>query len=103
MHIVLLKRLAQSTFLKNANESAFKSVLNQFHSGCRVIISNPKLLSTVATITLMSVFFRGSFPMYQPYMKAVDIDVTWFGWIFFAFNIIAAPILKTCSSLYGLD
>ncbi len=75
-------------------DSGLKSYLAQFQTGCQVILTNPKLLSTVATITLMSVFFRGSFPMYQPYMKAVEIDVVWFGWIFFAFNIIAAQSSK---------
>lgn len=75
-------------------EHRFSSFYHQFYSGCQVIVSNPKLLSTIATIALMSVFFRGSFPMYQPYMKAVDIDVTWFGWLFFAFNIVAAQSSK---------
>lgn len=77
-----------------AKEHPFASFYHQFHSGCQVIIKNPKLLSTIATITIMSIFFRGSFPMYQPYMKAVDIDVVWFGWLFFAFNIIAAQSSK---------
>lgn len=73
---------------------SLKSYVNQFRSGFGVIKGNPKLLSTVAMITLLSVFFRGSFPMYQPYMKAVDLDVTYFGWMFFIFNIIAAQASK---------
>jgi hypothetical protein len=32
--------------------------------------------------------------MYQPYMKAVDLDITYFGWMFFAFNIVAAQSSK---------
>lgn len=83
------------TFSTTKNEEhRLKSYLSQFHSGWLVIVKNPKLLSTIATIAVMSIFFRGSFPMYQPYMKAVDIDVTWFGWIFFAFNIVAAQASK---------
>lgn len=76
------------------HEHRFSSFYHQFYAGYQVIVSNPKLLSTVGTIALMSIFFRGSFPMYQPYMKAVDIDVTWFGWLFFAFNIVAAQSSK---------
>lgn len=72
----------------------FKSYLKQFQTGFGVIRGNSKLLSTVIMITLLSVFFRGSFPMYQPYMKAVSLDVTYFGWLFFIFNIIAAQSSK---------
>ena len=75
-------------------EKRLASYLKQFQSGFRVILSNPKLMSTVLTITILSIFFRGSFPMYQPYMKAVDIDVTFFGWLFFIFNIVAAQSSK---------
>lgn len=71
-----------------------KSYLKQFNAGFDVIKSNPKLLSTVITIAVLSICFRGSFPMYQPYMKAVDIDVVYFGWLFFIFNIVAAQSSK---------
>lgn len=73
---------------------SLSSYLSQFRAGLDVILKNGKLLSTVMTITLLSIFFRGSFPMYQPYMKAVNIDVTYFGWLFFIFNIVAAQSSK---------
>lgn len=95
--IFFAKRFVEESVEGNtlkAQKHDWQSYIAQFKSGFGVIKSNPKLLSTVAMITILSVFFRGSFPMYQPYMKAVDLDITYFGWMFFAFNIVAAQSSK---------
>lgn len=95
--IVFAYRFEEGPMIKHPSipgEKRLASYLKQFQSGFRVILSNPKLMSTVLTITILSIFFRGSFPMYQPYMKAVDIDVIFFGWLFFVFNIVAAQSSK---------
>ncbi len=55
-----------------------------------ITLKTPRILWTVAFSAFMGFIFRTSFWLYQPYFKQIDIDVQWFGVIFFFFNLVAA-------------
>jgi len=60
----------------------------------------PRILWTVLFAALMGFVFRTSYWLYQPYFKTVNIDVQWFGVIFFFFNMIAAFSSKVLVKKY---
>jgi MFS family permease len=47
-------------------------------------------LWTVLFAALMGFSFRASYWLYQPFFQTVNIEVKWFGLIFFGFNMVAA-------------
>jgi len=66
------------------------SYLSQIvHSG-KFIISHAKIKAFVIFSMLFNIFFRAGFWFFQPYMKEVNIDIVYFGYIFALFNIVAA-------------
>ncbi len=65
-----------------------------------IAVKTPRILWTVLFAALMGFTFRSSFWLYQPYFKHVEIDVMWFGVIFFFFNVVAALTSKVLVKRY---
>lgn len=55
-----------------------------------VAVKTPRILWAVCCAALMGFVIRVGYWLYQPYFAAVDLDVAWYGVIFFGFNIVAA-------------
>lgn len=55
-----------------------------------VAIKTPRIFWTICLSAIMGILLRNSFWLYQPLFKEVDIDVFYFGFIFFFLNIVAA-------------
>ncbi|MCD4819208.1 MAG: MFS transporter [Candidatus Cloacimonetes bacterium] len=70
-------------------KSEHKYIIHVFKS-INITFKTPRILWTVLFAALMGFAFRTSFWLYQPYFSLVNIDVQWFGVIFFFFNIVAA-------------
>ncbi len=65
-----------------------------------ISVKTPRILWTVLFAALMGFSHRISFWLYQPYFKRVEIDVMWFGVIFFFFNLVAAFTSKVLVKRY---
>ncbi len=65
-----------------------------------ITFRTPRILWTVLFAALMGFVFRTSYWLYQPYFKTVNIDVQWFGVIFFFFNMTAAFSSKVLVKKY---
>ncbi len=53
-------------------------------------VKHPRILWAILFAFVIGFFFRSSYWLYQPYFSAVNIDVLYFGWIYFGFNLVAA-------------
>lgn len=56
----------------------------------KICIQSPRLFWLLIYSAFIGFALRISFWLYQPYFKAVDIDIFWYGMIFFFFNMVAA-------------
>jgi predicted MFS family arabinose efflux permease len=70
-------------------KSEHKYLIHVFKS-ISISIKTPRILWTVLFAALMGFTFRASYWLYQPFFQSVNIDVKWFGLIFFGYNMIAA-------------
>jgi predicted MFS family arabinose efflux permease len=61
---------------------------------------HPRILWAIIFAFVFGFFFRSSYWFYQPYFSAVNIDVKWFGIIYFGFNIVAALSAKFLVAKY---
>ncbi len=66
-----------------------------------ISVKTPRILWTVLFAMLMGFSFRVSYWLYQPYFERVEIDVMWFGVIFFFFNVVAAITSKVLVKKYS--
>jgi len=74
-------------------KSEHKYLIHVFKS-INISLKTPRILWTVLFAALMGFAFRSSFWLYQPYFSLVNIDIQWYGVIFFFFNIVAAVSSK---------
>ena len=56
----------------------------------KIAITTPRLLWLILYSMLIGFALRVSFWMYQPYFVLTQIDIFWYGLIFFFFNMVAA-------------
>lgn len=56
----------------------------------KISFKNARILWAFSFAAIMGFIFRTTFWLYQPYFDKVNIDVKYFGLIFFLFNIVAA-------------
>lgn len=61
---------------------------------------SPVLLWAVLLALLVGFGFRTAIWLYEPYFTRVDIDIVWFGTIFFFYNIIAALAARYLTHRY---
>ena len=74
---------------KERLKSEHKYLVHVFRS-LNIAYKTPRILWAVLFAVLIGFLFRTSFWVYQPYFEHVNIDVMWFGVIFFFFNMMAA-------------
>jgi predicted MFS family arabinose efflux permease len=72
------------------NNSYFKQITESFNYAFK----NKRVFSIILFSVIFMLFYRIGFNYFQPYMKAVNIPVRYFGVIFFLFNMIAAYASK---------
>jgi len=55
-----------------------------------IAFKTPRILWAVCFAALMGFIVRVGYWMYQPYFAQVDLDIAWYGIVFFFFNMVAA-------------
>lgn len=70
-------------------KSAHKYHIHVFQS-LSLAVKTPRILWIVLLAALIGFASRSGFWLYEPYFVYVNIDVIWFGTLFFFFNMIAA-------------
>lgn len=66
----------------------------QIYESGSYVLNHEKIKAILFFLMVFFIFYRAGFWYFQPYMKAVNIPVEWFGAIFFIFNITAAIVSK---------
>ena len=78
-----------SLFLKEpsvVNARGIKEDIKDF----KLVLSNKELISITIFVALIFAFNQVSFWYYQPYFKAIDVDLAYFGLLFASFQIVAS-------------
>lgn len=68
----------------------------------RHVARTPQLRALFFFIIVFFAFFRGGFFLYQPYFKAVELPVMYFGVAFFLFNIVAANASRFSAKIVSM-
>ncbi|MFO7881530.1 MAG: MFS transporter [Kosmotogaceae bacterium] len=55
-----------------------------------IATKTPRILWAVCFSAVMGFVIRIGYWLYQPYFKEVNLDIVWYGFVFFGFNIVAA-------------
>ena len=66
------------------------------------IYSNKKIWAVILISSIVYMFYRPSFNLYQPYFLALELDVFYYGMIFFGLNIIALLSSKHSDIYYKI-
>lgn len=80
--------------LEVKKEKRITGYFKQIYESGRYVLSHEKIKAILFFSMVFFIFYRAGFWYFQPYMKAVNIPVVWFGAIFFLFNITAALVSK---------
>ncbi|KLO24899.1 MULTISPECIES: MFS transporter [unclassified Marinitoga] len=84
-------------FVETEREKSEHSYTIHVFKSFKLAINTPRILWALVYAMFIGFTFRIGFWLYQPYFSIVNIDVKWYGVIFFAFNIIAAWASKFLS------
>ncbi len=74
------------TDIKGANKRAFKEDIKDF----ALMFGKKELMSITLFVALTFAFNQVIFWYYQPYFKAIDVDLAYFGLLFASFQIVAS-------------
>lgn len=72
-----------------------KQIIESF----KYILGSEKIKAVIFYFMIFYIFYKSSFWFYQPYMQSVNIPVEYFGFIFFAFNIVAGLSSRYCQQI----
>lgn len=75
---------------KNNKENEEVSYNKHMIESAKFVWNHKKIMTVIVFSAIFYIFYRGGFFYFQPYMQAVNINVKYFGVIFFVFNIVAA-------------
>jgi len=87
-----------SLFLKDpngTNKRAFGEDIKEF----KVLLQKRELIGITIFVALIFAFNQVSFWYYQPYFKAIDIDLAYFGMLFASLQIVASFASKYANSI----
>ncbi len=79
------------------------SYFNQVRESAIYAVNHQKVRAIIIFSVFIYVFWRIGFWYYQPYMKAVNIDVKYFGILFAIFNLMAAISSWKANSIIKLS
>ncbi len=85
-----LAGVASIFFTDTEIEKSKHSYIFHIFKSTSYAVSHPRILWAIMFAFVIGFFFRSSYWMYQPYFSAVNIDVIYYGWIYFGFNLVAA-------------
>ena len=88
-------------FAPTGDEAAPQRYHSHVFNSVRQVYRSKALLWIGAVAALMGVAARTGFWLYEPYFTAVDVEVVYFGGIFFVFNLVAAGAAKYLTRLQG--
>ncbi|BBE31819.1 MFS transporter [Tepiditoga spiralis] len=88
VNVLIASLIAFSFTEPSKNKSKHKYLIHVFKS-FNIAFKTPRILWAIVFSAIIGFTFKSSFWLYQPYFKSVNIDVMWYGVIFFFFNIIA--------------
>jgi len=75
---------------KRSVENSEVKYLTQIKDSCSFAINHTKIKGLLIYTMAFYIFYRMGFMLYQPYMSKININVKYFGIIFFIFNMVAA-------------
>ena len=78
-----------------ANSRGLREDIKDF----RLVLSNKELITVTLFVALIFAFNQVSFWYYQPYFKAIGVDLTYFGLLFASLQIVAAFASKYAGSV----
>lgn len=82
--------LIASFFVETEREKSEHSYAMHVLKSAGIVIKSPRVFWAMLYSFLMGFAIRIGFWLYQPYFSKVNIDVVYFGTIFFLFNLVAA-------------
>ncbi|NQV17936.1 MAG: MFS transporter [Armatimonadetes bacterium] len=97
---IFIAVIVATSFKDTERKKSEHTYLVHVFKSIHISFKTPRILWTVLFAALMGFSFRVSFWLYQPYFQTVNIDVQWFGVIFFFFNMIAAFSSKVLVKKY---
>ncbi len=95
-----LSVVAALLFVDSERQKSKHSYLNHIWKSLKVSVTTPRLLWAVLFAVFMGFAMRVSYWLYQPYFVMTNIDIFWYGMIFFFFNMVAAFASKIIGAKY---
>lgn len=89
INLLIAASLSLGFFDPSREKSEHTYILHVITS-CTIAIKTPRIFWTVLFAAFMGFITRVSYWLYQPFFQQVNIEVKWFGLIFFGFNMVAA-------------
>ncbi len=87
--IAFIASLILSLFLKEVNGTN-KRALKEDIKDFRLLLGNKELIGVTLFVALIFAFNQVAFWYYQPYFKAIGVDLAYFGMLFASFQIVAS-------------
>lgn len=100
LNVIIASIIALGFIETDREKSEHKYIIHVFKS-FNIVLKKPRILWAIIYSLVMGLLFKTGFWLYQPYFSHVDIDIQYFGIIFFIFNIIAAISSKYLVSLFS--
>ncbi|WP_129408185.1 MFS transporter [Marinitoga lauensis] len=94
---VVIGSITAYLFIETEREKSKHSYTIHIFKSFKVAINTPRIIWALLYAVFYGFTFRVGFWLYQPYFSQVNIEVKWFGVIFFGFNIVAALASKYLS------
>ena len=73
-----------------SREKSGHSYIKHIVEGFGLAIGLPRVRWAVGFAALMGFAIRTGYWLYQPYFKEVNLDIVWYGFAFFSFNMVSA-------------
>ncbi|KLO22414.1 MFS transporter [Marinitoga sp. 1197] len=94
---VLIGSIAAFFFIETDREKSKHNYTIHIFKSFKIAINTPRIVWALLYASFYGFIYRVGFWLYQPYFSTINIDVKWYGVIFFGFNIIAAWASKYLS------
>lgn len=96
------EKTQESSKQSNIPIAPFRGYFSQIWESGSYVVRHPQLRFVILFTMLFYGFYRSGFWYVQPYMQVVNIPVSYFGIIFFIFNIVAAYASKRSHDFINL-
>ena len=87
--VAIIMGFEEHTYI-DESEIISETYFEQIKDSGVYVLRHKKIKAVIVYAMAFFIFFRAGFWYYQPYMEAVNLPVTSFGFFFFLFNMVAA-------------